>query len=352
MSFLISALVVSEVWNLYFQRHVACGVVNHALQYQRVLKRDGNHQKFLQPVALVDVCIDDKTVSAVGVHFGQSRQGGEVGCNEVGEALRQRFVVKVTGDVNIPKVAVQAYEVDFFLVARLYMQGIQLVVVIGRCHGQSRHVNGTNGIVQRLGFEVCHDVCVKAGFTPLVRQVDGLWREVVEASLEVDYVGIVFPVYATFYLQPQVGVVNGQQACYQGCTVGTVNVDVVEQILVVLKSLHLSFGIDYGATVGRQSAFYVDVGGQQAEFVIGKQLLQIDALGVDVSFEGPLLVHLEIEPDLTDVGIKLTVYVKVSRSFTLGDAHQVHIAYTADHLGQFCPFAFQVLGDEIQGLRR
>ena len=47
----------------------------------------------------------------------QSRQGREGRREEVGEAMGERFVVKIASNVNLSEVAVQTYEVYLVLIA-------------------------------------------------------------------------------------------------------------------------------------------------------------------------------------------------------------------------------------------
>ena len=94
------------------------------------------------------------------------------------------------------------------LVTCLHVQGIHRIGVGGRQHLKVLNVYGSYGIVQGLGFEIGFEVGRESCFAPLVGQVDGLGREMVNGCLQVDDIDAAFGVDASINLESNVGVVN------------------------------------------------------------------------------------------------------------------------------------------------
>ena len=121
-------------------------------------------------------------------------------------------------------------------------------------------------------------------------------------------------------------------------------------IAVIAKLVYNTVDVDDWRAVAGQSSFNVDVCHQLAKLVVGQQPLHVQPLGVDVAIEGALLVHLEVQCHIAYACVELSAQGNDVRAASFGYTHHVDIAQPADEGWKLCPPAFQVLGDEVDGL--
>ena len=148
------------------------------------------------------------------------------------------------------------------------MQGIESVMRLGGGHGEVGEVDAAYGIVGAAGREVGLEVGGKACVAPLVGQVDGLWRELVDGGLDLYVFGLSLALHDAVDGQLQVGVVDAQRAVDVVGAVESVDGNVLVLVSLVVELLDVTVGLDADVALGGQLTVEFDLGGKHAELIV------------------------------------------------------------------------------------
>ena len=85
---------------------------------------------------------------------------------------------------------------------------------------------------------------------------------------------------------------------------------------------------------------------------IVKQAFQVYPVGLHVALEFPLAVHFQTDADVAGIRVQLVVRRDVAQSYARRSSFEMDATHAVDDVRHFGLFAFEVLGDEVDGLTR
>ena len=136
MTIVVAAIVIIELRHVALHEYLLAVVVERALQRNRFSKVHGHAQETLNPVGLGDGGLQREIIVSMLLGLGQSGQGRNARCQEVGEALWQRVVVKVATNGSLAKVTLHIDIVHVALIAKVQEQLVEVVRAVMALHGE------------------------------------------------------------------------------------------------------------------------------------------------------------------------------------------------------------------------